>query len=93
MDAFRVAYVYVRNHFAGTLSETDDGYCFKIDLDGWYDIAGIVVQGATERANIWDNDHSRYLASADELDTMAGAEKFAEITDSNGIHSGQTIGK
>ena len=31
MDAFRVAYVYVRNHFAGTLSETDDGYCFSYD--------------------------------------------------------------
>ncbi|MGM9553449.1 MAG: HipA N-terminal domain-containing protein [Faecousia sp.] len=29
MDAFRVAYVYVRNHFAGTLSETDEGYCFS----------------------------------------------------------------
>lgn len=31
MDAFRVVYVYVRNHFAGTLSETDDGYCFSYD--------------------------------------------------------------
>ncbi len=31
MDAFRVAYVYVRNHFAGTLSETDEGYCFSYD--------------------------------------------------------------
>lgn len=31
MGAFRVAYVYVRNHFAGTLSETDEDYCFSYD--------------------------------------------------------------
>lgn len=84
---------YDRYAYKNRTNQTDDGYCFKIDLDGWYDIAGIVIQSATDRANIWDNDHSRYLASADELDTMAGAEKFAEITDNNGIHSGQTIGK
>ena len=84
---------YDRYPYSKRANTTDNGYCFKIDLDGWYDIAGIVVQSATDRANIWDNDHSRYLASADELETMAGAEKFAEITDSNGIHRGQTIGK
>ncbi len=84
---------YDRYAYANRANKTDDGYCFKIDLDGWYDIAGIVVQSATDRANVWDNDHSKYLASADELDTMTGAEKFAEITDGNGIHSGQTIGK
>ena len=31
MDAFRKAYVYVRNVFAGTLSETDSGYLFAYD--------------------------------------------------------------
>lgn len=31
MDAFRTAYVYVRNTFAGTLSETDEGYSFTYD--------------------------------------------------------------
>ncbi len=25
MNAFRIAYVYVRNHFAGVLEETDEG--------------------------------------------------------------------
>lgn len=30
-DGFRTAYVYVRNCFAGTLSETDDGYSFAYD--------------------------------------------------------------
>lgn len=33
MDAFRTAYVYVRNTFAGTLCETDDGYSFTYDKD------------------------------------------------------------
>ena len=31
MDAFRKAYVYVRNTFAGVLSETDSGYMFLYD--------------------------------------------------------------
>lgn len=31
MDAFRKAYVYVRNVFAGELSETDSGYTFSYD--------------------------------------------------------------
>lgn len=31
MDAFRSAYVYVRNAFAGVLSETDSGYMFVYD--------------------------------------------------------------
>lgn len=31
MDAFRTAYVYVRNTFAGTLCETDEGYSFAYD--------------------------------------------------------------
>ena len=31
MDGFRTAYVYVRNIFAGTLSETDEGYSFVYD--------------------------------------------------------------
>ena len=30
-DAYRTAYVYVRNVFAGELSETDFGYSFKYD--------------------------------------------------------------
>lgn len=33
MDAFRNAYVYVRNVFAGVLSETDSGYRFAYDKD------------------------------------------------------------
>ena len=33
MDAFRKAYVYVRNAFAGILSETDSGYRFAYDED------------------------------------------------------------
>ena len=33
MDAFRKAYVYVRNVFAGVLSETDSGYTFSYDED------------------------------------------------------------
>lgn len=31
MEAFRTAYVYVRNVFAGTLAETDFGYTFSYD--------------------------------------------------------------
>ena len=31
MEAFRTAYVYVRNVFAGTLAETDFGYSFLYD--------------------------------------------------------------
>lgn len=31
MDVFRTAYVYVRNVFAGELSETDEGYSFAYD--------------------------------------------------------------
>lgn len=31
MDAFRKGYVYVRNTFAGVLSETDSGYMFAYD--------------------------------------------------------------
>ena len=31
MEAFRKAYVYVRNEFAGILSETDEGYAFSYD--------------------------------------------------------------
>lgn len=33
MEAFRTAYVYVRNIFAGTLAETDFGYSFSYDED------------------------------------------------------------
>lgn len=33
MDAFRNAYVYVRDIFAGVLSETDSGYRFAYDDD------------------------------------------------------------
>lgn len=33
MDVFRTAYVYVRNIFAGTLWETDEGYSFAYDKD------------------------------------------------------------
>ena len=33
MEAFRTAYVYVRNVFAGTLAETDYGYSFSYDND------------------------------------------------------------
>ncbi len=31
MEAYRTAYVYVRNTFAGTLKETDSGYSFIYD--------------------------------------------------------------
>ncbi len=31
MDAFRTAYVYIRNTFAGKLCETDEGYLFTYD--------------------------------------------------------------
>ena len=31
MSVFRTAYVYVRTVFAGTLSETDEGYTFAYD--------------------------------------------------------------
>jgi serine/threonine-protein kinase HipA len=31
MSIFRTAYVYVRNSFAGELSENDDGYSFSYD--------------------------------------------------------------
>ena len=33
MSAFRTAYVYVRNVFAGLLCETDEGYSFAYDSD------------------------------------------------------------
>ena len=33
MDGFRTAYVYVRSVFAGTLSETDEGYSFVYDAE------------------------------------------------------------
>ncbi len=33
MSIFRIAFVYVRNTFAGTLSETDEGYTFMYDSD------------------------------------------------------------
>ena len=33
MEAFRTAFVYVRNIFAGTLAETDSGYSFSYDKD------------------------------------------------------------
>ncbi|HIV17374.1 MAG TPA: HipA N-terminal domain-containing protein [Candidatus Alectryocaccobium stercorigallinarum] len=31
MNSFRTAYVYIRNIFAGSLSETDEGYSFSYD--------------------------------------------------------------
>lgn len=31
MGAFRTAYVYIRNTYAGALSETDEGYSFEYD--------------------------------------------------------------
>lgn len=33
MEAYRTAYVYVRNAFAGTLKETDSGYSFIYDSE------------------------------------------------------------
>lgn len=32
MSAFRTAYAYVRNEFAGVLRETDEGYSFQYDV-------------------------------------------------------------
>ena len=32
-EVFRTAYVYVRNVFAGTLCETEDGYSFAYDKE------------------------------------------------------------
>ncbi len=32
-NSFRMAYIYIRNHFAGILKETEDGYSFKYDED------------------------------------------------------------
>ena len=31
MEVYRIAYVYVRDSFAGTLKETDAGYSFRYD--------------------------------------------------------------
>ncbi|MBQ9984355.1 MAG: HipA N-terminal domain-containing protein [Lachnospiraceae bacterium] len=33
MDAYRTAYIYVRETFAGTLKETDSGYSFLYDSE------------------------------------------------------------
>ncbi len=33
MDAFRKAYVYIRDCFAGVLEETDEGYSFSYEQD------------------------------------------------------------
>ena len=33
MSTLREAFVYVRNNFAGTLSETDEGYSFSYDAN------------------------------------------------------------
>ena len=33
MEAYRTAYVYIRNAFAGILKETDSGYSFVYDSD------------------------------------------------------------
>ena len=33
MEAYRIAYVYVRDTFAGTLKETDSGYSFVYDSE------------------------------------------------------------
>ena len=33
MEAYRTAYVYVRDTFAGTLKETDYGYSFIYDTE------------------------------------------------------------
>ena len=33
MTAFRTAFVYIRDQFAGTLEEYDDGYLFRYDPD------------------------------------------------------------
>lgn len=33
MNTFRIAYVYVRNTFAGLLQETDEGYFFQYDSE------------------------------------------------------------
>jgi serine/threonine-protein kinase HipA len=33
MEAYRTAYVYVRDTFAGALKETDAGYSFEYDTD------------------------------------------------------------
>lgn len=42
MEAYRTAYVYVRDTFAGSLKETDSGYSFVydneylVDQDSWH---------------------------------------------------------
>lgn len=33
MVSFRKAYIYVRDHYAGVLEETDEGYLFQYDPD------------------------------------------------------------
>ena len=32
-NGYRTAWIYVRDVFAGTLRETDEGYCFEYDAD------------------------------------------------------------
>ena len=44
--AFRTAYVYVRDIFAGTLSETDDGYRFVYD-DTYLNTASVLPVSLT----------------------------------------------
>jgi len=43
MEAFRTAYVYVRDTFAGTLKETDAGYSFVYDSEYLADEASTAV--------------------------------------------------
>lgn len=33
MNAFRKAYIYVKNKYAGMLCETDEGYLFQYDIE------------------------------------------------------------
>ena len=81
MDAFRTAYIYVRNIFAGELCETDEGYSFSYDAT----VPHALVKGdgslayITKRVDrVFTKDYVQLLAMEDfcQLDLRLTQDKY-----------------
>lgn len=82
---------YDRYNYARRTNPEQDGYCFRIDLGGFYDIAAAVIESNTERNFFWDNNNSQYGFSKYKTDFMNDTDIICQIGN-GGLVKGQRTG-
>ena len=82
---------YDRYSYASRTNSEQDGFCFRIDFGGWYDIAAAVIESNENRDYFWDNNNSQYGFSSYKTDFMNDTDIICNIGNS-GIRNGQRRG-